>query len=370
MNNESKDLEEIIYEEKIEQKTCSTIDYESAKADMGFKKEIQGISKPLEADDSISTDISENTDSRPEKEPEIIPSMEEFETEINNSFKRIKEGDILRGTVIGISDTEVIVDLNYYTEGIIKLDELSNDPRFSIKADISIGEEISAAVIGENKEGNIILSRKRADDILAWDQLKELMNNRTICNIKVSQAVKGGVVTYLKGIRAFIPASQLGLDYVEDLETYTGRELEVIVITVDEDNKKLVLSAKEPAKAIALADKNSRISRLQKGFVTTGIVEKIMPFGAFVNIGEDLSGLVHVSQICGKRIKSPNEVIKEGEEVTVKIIDIKDGKISLSMKEVEEKDEVIEDAYDVPSSYSSGVEASTGLGDLLKNFKI
>lgn len=303
-------------------------------------------------------------------QPEIIPSMKEFETEINNSFKKIKEGDILKGTVIGITETEVTLDLNCYTEGIVKLEELSSDPRFSIKTDISLGEVISVMAIGENKEGSILLSRTKADDILAWEDLKALMNTKTICNIKVSQVVKSGVVTYLKGIRAFIPASQLGLEYVENLEEYVGKELEVIVITVDEDKKKLVLSSKEPMKVKALADKEGLISRLQKGLVTTGVVEKIMPFGAFINIGKDLSGLVHISQICSKRIKSPNEVIKEGETVKVKIIDIKDGKISLSIKEAEERDESLDDVTKAPSSYSFGDEATTGLGSLLKNIKL
>ncbi|HWT27020.1 MAG TPA: S1 RNA-binding domain-containing protein, partial [Mobilitalea sp.] len=113
-----------------------------------------------------------------------------------------------------------------------------------------------------------------------------------------------------------------------------------------------------------------KIGKLQLGIVTTGIVEKIAPYGAFVNIGEGLTGLVHISQICGRRIKSPNEVIKEGEQVTVKVIDIKDGKISLSMKAVEEKEEVVEDVEEAPVTYSTGEEATTGLAALLKNIKL
>lgn len=332
MNNETKDLEEIIHDEE----------------------------KVLPVAD----------ESKEEPIPEVIPSMQEFESEIDHSFKKINEGDIIKGTVIGVSDTEVTIDLNYYSEGIIKLEELSNDPRFSIKTDINVGEEITATVIGEDKEGNIILSRKQADDILSWEELTDMLNNKTKAMIKVAQTVKGGVITYLKGIRAFIPASQLALEYVEHLDTFIGKELEVIVITVDKEKNKLVLSAKEVEKEKAALDKNSRISKLQKGLVTNGIVEKIMPFGAFVNIGGDLSGLVHISQICNKRIKSPNEIIKEGEEVTVKVIDIKDGKISLSMKAVEENDDVIEDTEDIASSYSSDGEVTTGLGALLKNIKL
>lgn len=302
---------------------------------------------------------------------EMIPSMDDFKDEIENSFRKIKEGDILKGTVIGISETEVVLDLGYYTEGIIKLEEISNDPAFSIKADVTMGEEISAMVLTEDDgQGHILLSRKRADDVLAWEKLTEAMDNKTVFRVKVSQAVNAGIVTYLYGVRAFIPASQLSLTYVEDLNSWVGKELDVVVITASALEKKLVLSGKEVERENEIRERKSKISRLQVGIVTTGTVEKIAPYGAFVNIGEGLTGLVHISQICGRRIKSPNEVIKEGETVTVKIIDVKDGKISLSMKAVEEKEDVIEDVEETPSTYSTGEEATTGLGALLKNIKL
>lgn len=313
-----------------------------------------------------------NTDTEPSVEaPEVIPSMDEFKDQLDHSFKKLKEGDIVKGTVIGISETEVTLDLGYYTEGIIKLEELSNDPRFSIKADITLGEEISATVIGEDDgEGSLLLSRKRADDILAWDKLKEAMDNKQVVTVKISQAVNKGVITYLYGVRAFIPASQLSLSYVEDLDSFVGREIDAVVITASPEDKKLVLSGKEVEREKAADAKMDKMNKLQRGIVTKGTVEKIQPYGAFVNIGDGLTGLVHISQICGRRIKSPNEVIKEGEEVNVKIIDIKDGKISLSMKAVEEKEEVVEDADKAPFSYSTGEEATTGLGALLKNIKL
>jgi len=310
-------------------------------------------------------------ETEPVEAPEIIPSMDDFKEEIAHSFKKINEGDILKGTVIGISEAEVILDLGYYTEGIIKLEELSNDPGFSIKADVKLGEELSATVLREDDgQGNILLSRKRADDILAWDHLTEAMNSKQVLRVKISQAVNAGVTTYLYGVRAFIPASQLSLTYVEDLDAWVGKEIDVIVITASAEDKKLVLSGKEVERDREQKDKRSKISRLQTGIVTTGTVEKIMPFGAFVNIGEGLSGLVHISQICDKRIKSPNEVIKEGETVTVKILDVKDGKISLSMKAVEEKETVVEDVEDAPATYTTGEEATTGLAALLKNIKL
>ncbi|NLP34069.1 MAG: S1 RNA-binding domain-containing protein [Clostridiales bacterium] len=314
---------------------------------------------------------NDNVEVQEEATPEVIPSMDEFKDQLEQSFKKINEGDILKGTVIGVSDTEVTVDLSSYAEGIIKLEELSNDPRFSINSDVTIGEEVLAMVLAEDDgHGNILLSRKRADNILAWDRLVEDLDNKKVHTVKIAQAVKGGVITYLHGIRAFIPASQLSIAYVEDLETWVGKEIEVVIITASAEDNKLVLSGKEVEKEKALLDRNNKISKLQKGIVTKGNVEKIVPYGAFVNIGDGLTGLLHISQICGRRIKSPNEIIKEGQEVTVKIIDIKEGKISLSMKAVEEKEEILEDVEQVPSTYSTGGEATTGLGELLKNIKL
>lgn len=300
---------------------------------------------------------------------ELIPSMADFEDELENSFKRLKEGDIITGSVIGVSETEVTVDLGSYSEGVIKLEELSNDPRFSIKADIHVGDKVSAQVLYEDAEGRIFLSRKNAYDVLSWDALREMFKNKTICNVKIADAVNSGVTTYLNGIRAFIPASQLSLQYVEDLQSFVGEKIDVQVIEVNQDDNKLILSAKELLKEKALADKNSRISKLQPGIILSGKVETIVPYGAFVNIGEDLSGLVHISQICGRHIKSPKEVVKEGDQVKVKVIDIKDGKISLSMKAVEENADVLGDVEEAIAEYSTGEEASTSLASLLGKFK-
>lgn len=323
--------------------------------------------------EEVKQDVLEQTGSpqeaAPATEPEAIPSMAEFESQIDHSFRKLKAGDIVKGTVIGISDTEVTVDLNSYAEGIIKQEELSNDPRFSIKADIKIGEEISATVLREDRDGNILLSRKQADDVLAWDILNTMMAERTPATVKVAQVVNAGVVTYLNGIRGFIPASKLDINYVEDLSTFVGKELEVRVITVDKDRKKLVLSAKDILLEKAITEKNNRAASLAAGTILSGKVEKIMPFGAFVDLGNGLSGLVHVSQISDKRIKSPSEVLKVGDEVKVRVRDVKDGKISLSMKTVNEKDEAVE-ADTAPREFSSGGEATTGLAELLKNIKL
>lgn len=302
---------------------------------------------------------------------ETMQSMEAYEDEINRSFKKLREGDIVNGTVIGISDTQVNVDLGYYTEGIINIEELSNNPKFSIKADIQVGQQIKAMVLSEDDgEGNIALSMKRATDVLAWEKLKEAYTEKRIFSVKIEEVVNAGVITYLEGIRAFIPASQLSLSYVEDLNEWVGKIIEVEVITVEESHHKLVLSGKVVARKKEEEEKKTKLSNLQKGLVTVGIIEKIVPYGCFVRISEGLTGLVHISQICGKHIKHPGEIVKEGEEVKVKILDVKDGKISLSIKAVEDREEVMREIEDAPVEYTSSEEATTSLGSLLKGFKV
>ena len=299
-------------------------------------------------------------------------NMDDFKEELNASFRKIREGDLLKGTIIGVSETGLTVDLGYYTDGFIPADEISNDPHLSIRSFVT-GVEITALVIErDNEQGYITLSLKQAVDLLAWDHLTELMNSKEVVHIKVSNAVNAGVVAYLHDVRGFIPASQLSTSYVEDVSEYVGKELDVVVTTVDSSKRKLILSAKQVEQERQTLDKKKKISELQKGLITTGTVETITPYGAFISIGDGLSGLVHISQICDKRIKSVNEVLKIGDSVTVKIIDVKEGKISLSMKAVKEaeENEVVEDITEVPVSYSSGEEATTGLGDLLKNFKL
>lgn len=282
-------------------------------------------------------------------------TMKDFENDIERSFKVLKEGDIIDVTVIGVSDSEITVDLNYYTEGIIPLDECSNDPAFSIKNDINIGDTIKAMVIdSENSSGNVILSMKEANDILVWDKLKEDYKDGTVFNVKITESVPSGVVCYVKGVRAFIPASQLALQYVEDTESYVGMKLDAVIITVEPREHKLVLSAKVIEKERALSEKTQQIGRLTIDSVVEGTVERIESYGAFINIGEGLTGLCHISQITNKFIKSPKEELKLGDKVKAKIINIEGDKIGLSIKALKEDEpEIEEESYDIPSEYSA-----------------
>ena len=298
-------------------------------------------------------------------------TMDDYAVELEASFRKIHEGDILKGTVIGISETELTLDLGYYTDGIVRLEDITDDPAFSIKNDMEIGQEISATVIRrDDGAGHILLSMKEAAAVLAWDKLKSIQESQENVTVKVVEAVKGGVVAYLEGVRGFIPSSKISLNYVEEaeLENYLYQSLEVRILNVDEENKRLVLSAREILKEAADAERAKKISNVEVGLVTEGVVETLQPYGAFVNLGNGLSGLLHISQICQNRIKHPGVVLKEGQTVKVKITAIKDGKLSLSMKALEEMEEkeVEEEVFEIPETE----EVTTSLGALLAGFKL
>lgn len=302
---------------------------------------------------------------------EEMETMENYEKELEQSLVKVKEGDMVTGTVAGTSDTEVTVDLGIYSEGIIKISELSNDPKFSIKKDICVGDTVTAVVLSEDDgEGHILLSKKQADDVLSWDGLKEMMDNDTVLTVKIGGIVKGGVVTYVNGIRGFIPASLLSLNYVEDLNPWLNETVNAKIITVDPDKKRLVLSVKEVEKDKARKEHLDRIARIQIGDIMEGTVETITGYGAFINLGNGISGLVHISQISQKRIQSVHEVLKEGDTVKVKVIAIKDGKLSLSMKVLQENTEPDQTPSEEVFDYKEDGKATTGLGALLAGLKL
>ena len=299
-----------------------------------------------------------------------METMKDYERELERSFRTINEGDIISGTVIAVSEEEVTLDLNYYTQGIIKVGNLSNDPTFDVFAEVSVGDVIEATVVKlDDGNGSIELSKKEANDVLAWDKLKEMMAQDTIVKVRIKESVKGGVVTYLEGIRAFIPASQIASDYVEDTQSWVGKEIEAKITTVDKDKQKLVLSGKVVARAKEEEARNHKISMMVPGSVLEGTVESIMPYGAFISLGNGISGLVHISQICQKRIASANEVLKEGQKVKVKVLNTNDNKVSLSMKALEEEMVDTEDAGEV-EEYISNETAGTSLGNLLSKLKL
>lgn len=300
----------------------------------------------------------------------MAETMKDYEAELEASFKKVREGDILTGTVISVDEKEVILDLKYYAEGIIPVEDYSREPGFNAKEEVKIGEEVSATVVKtDDGHGNILLSRVEATDVLAWDKLKELQASKEVLNVVVKGVVNSGVVAYVEGVRGFIPASKLALSYVEDTNEYLNKPIQVQVIDVNKEDKKLILSAKEILREKAEEERKNKISNIEVGFVTEGTVESLQTYGAFVDLGGGLSGLVHISQICEKRIKKPSEVLAVGDRVKVKVTAVKDGKLSLSIKEASDMmaKEIEEETIELPDSKE---QATTSLGSLFANIKL
>lgn len=262
--------------------------------------------------------------------------MKDFEEELNRSFRVMKAGELVKGTIVDINDEEVTLDLGYFAPGVIPLSELSDDPDFSAMKNLKIGDSIDAVVLQvDDGKGNVELSLKDATETVAWENLKELLEQQKVVEVKVKESVNSGVIAYLEGIRGFIPASQLALAFVEDTEEYVGKTLEVKVITADEHAKKLVLSAKAVLKDKESEKNREKMAMIIPGSIFEGTVESLKDYGAFVQMDNGLTGLVHISKISLKRIKKPSEVLSVGQKVKVKVLEVKDGKISLSIKDVE-----------------------------------
>lgn len=300
----------------------------------------------------------------------MAETMKDYEKELNESMKKIEEGDILTGTVVSVDEKEVILDLKYYAEGVIPAEDYTREPGFNLKEEVHPGDEVSATVVRKDDgNGNILLSRVEAADVLAWEKIREYKESGEALDVTVKGITNAGVIAYVEGVRGFIPASRLSLGYVEDTEEYLNRQIRVQVIECDKDSKKLILSARELLREQAEEERKKKISNVQVGLVTEGTVESLQPYGAFVDIGNGLSGLVHISQICEKRIKKPSEVLSVGDRVKVKVTAVKDGKLSLSIKEASDMmaKDIEEEVYEVPDA---GEEATTSLGSLFAGIKL
>ncbi len=201
-----------------------------------------------------------------------------------------------------------------------------------------------------------------------WEELKQMKDDKTEVEVKIKEIVKGGAVAYLNEVRGFIPASKLSLNYVEDLNEFQGQHLKVRVFDIEVENKRLILSAREILKEAQEAKKQEELAKTKVGMVVKGVVDSIQPYGAFVKLENGLSGLVHISQISNRRLKTVQEVLSLGDEVTAKITKIQDGKLSLSIKALNDSLEPEEEEldYEIPKSQ----QLTTSLGSLFANIKL
>lgn len=261
-------------------------------------------------------------------------TMADFMDEIEKSMVRIRKGDIKTAKVVSIEDAGLITNIGSHADAIVPWNEYSYE---EVKIeDVQVGDTFDVLVLNtDDGDGNIIVSKKRAEAEVALENIEQLYKNHEHFVVKVKEVVKGGVIANLQGMRAFIPGSQITDVYVEDLNEFVGKEIEVEIIEFNPKNKKLVLSGKAIAKAKTQQAKKERFDSIIEGEKYTGIVTKLMPYGAFVNIG-GVEGLVHNTDLSWTRIKHPSDVVKEGDKlnVTVLSIDKEKGKIALGAKDV------------------------------------
>lgn len=252
-------------------------------------------------------------------------------------------------------------------------EEMNKELETEVKAEepIETMEDFAAELEASYKTLNkrhIELTEEESGQGAKWAQFQQMMEDRTVVKVKISEAVKGGVVTTLEEVRAFIPASQLSTEYVEKLEDWQGKYVECIIITVDPEKKRLVLSGREVEREKKDAEKKARMEQFKAGDIVEGTVDSIKPYGAFIKLDDGVDGLLHISQISTQRIKHPGAVLTEGQTVKVKILSVAEGKLSLSMKVLAEQaaDQEAHETFD----YKETGAVSTGLSDLLKGLKL
>ena len=266
-----------------------------------------------------------------------IGGPEEFLAAVDETIKYFNDGDIVTGTVVKVDHDEVLLDIGYKTEGIILTRELSIKHDVDPEDVVEVGDEIDALVLTkEDKEGRLMLSKKRAQYERAWGTIEELQANDQPVTGTVIEVVKGGLILDI-GLRGFLPASLVEMRRVRDLDPYIGQELEAKIIELDKHRNNVVLSRRAYLEETQSADRSDFLHQLQKGQVRKGVVSSIVNFGAFVDLG-GVDGLVHVSELSWKHIDHPSEVVAVGDEVTVEVLDVDldRERVSLSLKATQE----------------------------------
>src|SRR6266550_1791281 len=266
-----------------------------------------------------------------------IGSEEAFLAAIDETIKYFNDGDIVEGTVVKVDRDEVLLDIGYKTEGVIPSRELSIKHDVDPHEVVKTGEHIEALVLQkEDKEGRLILSKKRAQYERAWGTIEKIKEEDGVVTGTVIEVVKGGLILDI-GLRGFLPASLVEMRRVRDLQPYVGKEIEAKIIELDKNRNNVVLSRRAWLEQTQSEVRHTFLNTLSKGQIRKGVVSSIVNFGAFVDLG-GVDGLVHVSELSWKHIDHPSEVVEVGQEVTVEVLDIDldRERVSLSLKATQE----------------------------------
>ena len=262
-----------------------------------------------------------------------IGSGEDFLAAVDQTIKYFNDGDIVDGVVVKVDRDEVLLDIGYKTEGVIPSRELSIKHDVNPDDVVALGDHIEALVLQkEDKEGRLLLSKKRAQYERAWGDVERIKESDGVVTGTVIEVVKGGLILDI-GLRGFLPASLVEMRRVRDLQPYVGRELEAKIIELDKNRNNVVLSRRAWLEQTQSEVRTTFMSQLDKGQIRKGVVSSIVNFGAFVDLG-GVDGLVHVSELSWKHIDHPSEVVAVGDEVTVEVLDVDRDRerVSLSLK--------------------------------------
>ncbi|SEH66607.1 MULTISPECIES: 30S ribosomal protein S1 [Atopobiaceae] len=264
-------------------------------------------------------------------------SDEEMNSLIDGTITDFDEGDLVTGTVVKIEHDEVLLDIGFKSEGVIPSRELSIRKDVNPEEIVNLGDTIEALVLQkEDKEGRLILSKKRAEYERAWNAVEEKFNAGQNVEGEVIEVVKGGLILDI-GLRGFLPASLVDLRRVKDLNAYMGTRIEARVIEMDRNRNNVVLSRRVVLEEARKAERSEILSKLQSGMRLKGTVSSIVDFGAFVDLG-GIDGLIHISELSWNHVNHPSEVVKVGQEVEVQVLDVdlNRERISLGLKQTTE----------------------------------
>ncbi|MCT4604958.1 MAG: bifunctional 4-hydroxy-3-methylbut-2-enyl diphosphate reductase/30S ribosomal protein S1 [Marinisporobacter sp.] len=305
-----------------------------------------GVTAGASTPDWIIKEAIEKMNNMEHENNEMMKMMEEIE----NSLTVPRRGNTVNGTVIHVTDKEIMVNIGYKSDGIIPKNEISNDPLVNPHDIAKEGDAIEAYVLRtDDGEGNILLSKKRVDAEKDWESLEDVKKENATIKVKVLQVVKGGVIAVYKEITGFIPASQLSTSYVNDLQEYVGKELHVKIIDLDFRKKKVVFSRRVVKKEENEIKRRLLWESIEKDKIIEGEVRRLADFGAFVDIG-GMDGLVHISDLSWGRVNHPKEVVSIGDKIKVVVLDFdkEKNRISLGLKQMQpEPWQDIEEKYNI-----------------------
>lgn len=305
-------------------------------------------------------------------ETEAVTDQEEMDQQTLEDYSEMPTpvpNTVVTGKVVQISADEVLVDIGYKSEGRVPLNELGLKPDQEPADVIKVDDDITVWVLKvDDAEGNVLLSKRRADAQKAWGELEKIKEENGTLKAEVAQVVKGGLLIDL-GVRGFIPASHISRNFVDDLEKYVGQTLELKIIELDRQKNNVVLSHKDVLDEIYAKAKEETFNTLEENTIVEGVVRRITDFGAFVDIGGGVEGLLHVSELAHSRVKHPSDVISEGETVKVMVlgVDKEKERISLGMKQtLADPWDSIEERYAVGDKVDGTVTRVVDFGAFVK----